>query len=118
MTLSWLLNALDGFNSLHGCMIFLTTNTIDKIDPAVLRKGRTDEIYCVDWLRDEEIKAYARVVFPEYELDPSIEFESMPGCDLYSAFKDNRDDPDAFIDALPKAHVWVKKLMRPVAKVS
>lgn len=102
LTLSGVLNALDGFNSLHGCMIFPTTNAIDKIDPAVLRKGRMDEIHYVGWLGDKDIKKYVKMVFPEHESDYSFEFSDMPGCELYSAFKDNRDDPIAFIDALPK----------------
>lgn len=116
LTLSGVLNALDGFNSLHGCMIFLTTNTVDRIDPAMLRKGRMDEIHYLGWLTDKEIKEYIKLVAPGYKLHPDLEFHDMPGCDVYAAFKDNRADPIAFIDALPKKFTFAQlSLNRPCA---
>lgn len=42
VTFSGLLNALDGVASRPGCLIFLTTNHPDRLDPALLRKGRVD----------------------------------------------------------------------------
>jgi len=32
----------DGYNNLHGCILILTTNHIDLIDPALIRAGRID----------------------------------------------------------------------------
>jgi chaperone BCS1 len=42
LSLSGLLNALDGAQSANGTLFFMTTNHIDKLDPALLRDGRTD----------------------------------------------------------------------------
>jgi mitochondrial chaperone BCS1 len=42
LTFSGLLNALDGVAAQEGKMIFLTTNHIEKLDPALLRPGRID----------------------------------------------------------------------------
>src|SRR5208337_2035188 len=42
MTLHSVLNSFDGFTSGHGMIIFITTNKIDKLDSALLRKGRID----------------------------------------------------------------------------
>lgn len=42
LTLSGLLNALDGIATPHGLFTVLTTNDRDKIDPAVIRPGRVD----------------------------------------------------------------------------
>src|SRR5690606_31944655 len=44
LSLSGLLNAIDGVASPDGTIIFITTNHIDKIDPALLRPGRIDKI--------------------------------------------------------------------------
>ncbi len=41
---SKLLNTLDGIGSFTGRVLFMTTNHLDKLDPALLRKGRCDLI--------------------------------------------------------------------------
>jgi hypothetical protein len=40
--LSDLLEILDGYCFLHNCIIIMTTNYINKIDPAIIRSGRID----------------------------------------------------------------------------
>jgi chaperone BCS1 len=42
VTLSGLLNALDGVSSREGRLLFLTTNHPEKLDPALIRPGRVD----------------------------------------------------------------------------
>jgi chaperone BCS1 len=42
VTLSGLLNALDGVSSREGRVLFLTTNYPDRLDPALIRPGRVD----------------------------------------------------------------------------
>lgn len=39
-----LLNTLDGLKTPHGLIIFLTTNYIDRLDPALIREGRVDRL--------------------------------------------------------------------------
>jgi chaperone BCS1 len=43
VTLSGLLNVIDGVNSEDGRLFFATTNHIDQLDPALLRPGRIDK---------------------------------------------------------------------------
>jgi mitochondrial chaperone BCS1 len=42
VTLSGLLNVLDGFHAPSGVMFVMTTNHVEKLDPALLRPGRID----------------------------------------------------------------------------
>jgi len=42
LSFSGFLNALDGVRSQEGQILFMTTNHIEKLDPALLRPGRTD----------------------------------------------------------------------------
>jgi chaperone BCS1 len=42
LTFSGLLNALDGVAAATGIIFIMTTNHIDKLDPALIRPGRTD----------------------------------------------------------------------------
>src|SRR6516165_7419974 len=42
VTLSGLLNALDGVSSRDGRVLFMTTNHPERLDPALIRPGRVD----------------------------------------------------------------------------
>ena len=42
LTFSGLLNAIDGVTSTEGRILFMTTNYIDRLDPALIRPGRID----------------------------------------------------------------------------
>lgn len=44
VTLSGLLNALDGITTPHGLFTVLTTNTVDALDAALIRPGRVDVV--------------------------------------------------------------------------
>jgi len=42
VTFSGLLNAIDGIGAQEGRLLFMTTNHIDRLDPALIRPGRCD----------------------------------------------------------------------------
>lgn len=42
VTLSGLLNCLDGVTSTEARILFMTTNYLDRLDPALIRPGRVD----------------------------------------------------------------------------
>ena len=65
VTLSGLLNALDGIETPTGSMFFLTTNLIKKLDSALLRPGRVDRKYYLGPATvEQKIEMYRRF-FPE-----------------------------------------------------
>jgi chaperone BCS1 len=65
VTLSGLLNALDGMQSPVGVMYFMTTNNIEKLDHALLRPGRTDvKMYFGPATERQKLQLYTRF-FPE-----------------------------------------------------
>ncbi|XP_051870455.1 mitochondrial chaperone BCS1 isoform X2 [Pristis pectinata] len=53
LTFSGLLNALDGVASTEARLVFMTTNHLDRLDPALIRPGRVDFKqfvgYCSHW---------------------------------------------------------------------
>lgn len=69
--IQWLLQFLDGTESIDGSMVVITTNHFDKIDKRLLRKQRIDI--------EEEIKPFdavlAKKMWLRFQLDPE-EFES------------------------------------------
>jgi chaperone BCS1 len=65
VTFSGLLNALDGVAASEERLVFMTTNHIDRLDPALIRPGRVD----VKMLLDNVTEAQARVMFLRFYPD-------------------------------------------------
>jgi hypothetical protein len=102
LTLSGILNALDGIASLHGTLIFLSTNTLDAIDPALLRKGRVDHTYEIKRLTHVEVLDYIELMYPGRSAEPTECFSDILGCDLQALYFEHHDNFDQFIAAIPK----------------
>lgn len=117
LTLSGILNALDGIVQLDGRLIFLTTNVLEDIDPALLRKGRVDYIYELGPLVHEEVVEYIRLMFPDHPI-PDHLFMSILGCDIQALYFEHRDNFDDFIKALPKEEHFLQLLGESAVKFS
>lgn len=74
ITFSGLLNCLDGVASTEARIVFMTTNYIDRLDPALIRPGRIDVKeyigYCTQYQLEEMFKQF----FGETESSRSKEF--------------------------------------------
>lgn len=101
LTLSGILNALDGVVELDGTIIFMTTNVLNEIDPALTRKGRVDKIYEVTALTHREVVEYIELMFPNVFLDNELIFNDIMGCDLQAIYFDHADNVHDFVDAIP-----------------
>ncbi|KIM42019.1 hypothetical protein M413DRAFT_27547 [Hebeloma cylindrosporum] len=65
VTLSGLLNVLDGVGSEEGKIFFATTNYIDRLDPAFLRPGRIDKKIQYKLATNQQAAALFRRFYPE-----------------------------------------------------
>ena len=74
VTLSGLLNVLDGFFAPTGVLFMMTTNRIETLDPALLRPGRIDyRLYLGAASNTQKIELYRRF-FPETSESKALEF--------------------------------------------
>lgn len=65
ISLSMLLNALDGVAAKEGRILFMTTNHIEKLDPALIRPGRCDrQVYIGDATPEQAERLFQRF-FPD-----------------------------------------------------
>lgn len=64
VTLSGLLNALDGAQAQTGRMVILTTNYLDKLDPALVRPGRADVVIAFELASTAQIEEMFMRFFP------------------------------------------------------
>jgi chaperone BCS1 len=61
VTLSGLLNVLDGFHAPENVLFMMTSNRMDALDPALLRPGRIDyRLYLGEATRSQKIELYQR----------------------------------------------------------
>ncbi len=74
VTLSGLLNVLDGFYAPTGVLFVMTTNHVEKLDEALLRPGRIDYKLFLGKASDRQKVELYRRFFPESSEDEAWEF--------------------------------------------
>ena len=74
VTLTGLLNALDGVVASEARLTFLTTNYPGRLDPALIRPGRVDVKQLIGWCSQQQIKRLFTKFFPEASGDQADSF--------------------------------------------
>ncbi|MFV0680163.1 BCS1 and AAA domain-containing protein [Ottowia sp.] len=80
LSFSGFLNALDGVATQEGTVLFMTTNHVQRLDPALIRAGRIDEQLELGWADREQLRR------------------------MYLKFDDNAQAADAFADQHADGH--------------
>ena len=102
VSFSGLLNGLDGVVSSEGRIVFMTTNFIDRLDPALLRPGRVDVKQNIDYANKEQlIRAFGHF-YPDSPHDFAVRFatnvlqsnQSVSMAQVQGHFMLYRDDPE------------------------
>lgn len=93
ISLSAVLNALDGVNTKEGCITIITTNKPENLDPAILRKGRTDKLIELKYLNEYELteciyffESFLKMKLPfskdDFDLATYGKYEGYRPCDI------------------------------------
>lgn len=88
VTLSGLLNVLDGFHAPSGVIYIMTTNHLENLDPALVRPGRIDVLlHLGEATEDQKIKLYQRF-YPQESLAQAASFvKGRPEGDTMAKFQ-------------------------------
>ena len=82
-SLSGFLNALDGVAGSDNLVIFSTTNYLDKLDPAIMRPGRTSLVREFKALQPVEVEHVLLQAYPELEKRMvGLTYPSLRLCDI------------------------------------
>ena len=101
LNISSVLNTLQGDVPLDDVVIVMTTNHIEKIDPAILRKGRVDLLIEVGALHFDEVKEFWEFYYETTEpLPESFKSIEIVAADLMGKFQENPFDKESFLKAL------------------
>jgi len=94
LTLSGLLNAIDGIMSSDGRILIATTNNIDKLDSALVRKGRFNLSVNIGYLTNDCFRQFFANFYPNFPIVPDTNFkDTMSPAELQALIIDNRDNP-------------------------
>lgn len=73
LTFSGLLNAIDGVTSTEGRIVFMTTNYVDRLDPALIRPGRVDLKQYIGYSsHDQCVKMFSNFYPDEVQRNPEL----------------------------------------------
>jgi chaperone BCS1 len=87
VTLSGLLNVLDGFHAPENVVYVMTTNRVEALDPALLRPGRIDyRLFMGEASESQRIELYCRF-FPEATEPEAIEFAQAHCAETMAEFQ-------------------------------
>jgi len=93
LTLSGILNAIDGVADSDGRILIMTSNHIDALDPALLRPGRVDLTMCLDYLAGDAFRdAFARF-FPDFELSEMEARDGLTPAEFQNLVVRHKNDP-------------------------
>lgn len=98
-----LLNALDGVVTPHGLITIMTTNHIEKLDPALIRNGRADRVVELGKPSMTEISNLWTMFFPDEKNMIAKDSDVFPGvsqAEVSEIFKSNWENPTAARTAL------------------
>jgi chaperone BCS1 len=105
LTLSGFLNAMDGIMGADGRVLIMTTNHKEKLNPALIRKGRIDHQILFDNATAYQAEKMFLKFFPDE--DPRLFIESGEGnsmAELQSVLIEHRDNPAAAVRALLRSN--------------
>lgn len=101
VSLADLLNAIDGINAPENFILVATTNHLGKLDPALFRKGRFDDVIEIKPLETAEIIRMVKFFFEVEQLNNVKEYEPIPGAVLQDIILQYFDDgPDKVMEVL------------------
>lgn len=87
-----LLNALDGAITPHGLVTFMTTNRLEALDKALVRKGRCDVTEEIGYLSDQQLRRLVRVMTGVTGPLPEIGGRQVSPADVVEIVKRNITD--------------------------
>ena len=100
LSISGLLNALDGVVTPRGMITIMTTNDFESLDPALVRPGRMDRAEELGYLDDESLGRMLTMLLGESVAMPKMTASEVTPSDVLGVFLRHMDHPDTFPDAL------------------
>lgn len=114
LTFSGLLNALDGVASTEARIVFMTTNHLDRLDPALIRPGRVDVRERIDYCSEYQVSSMFSRFYPEEPEHRCMDFaktvtllgQNVSAAQIQGYFMFYKTDPQGAFDNIES--IWTK----------
>jgi chaperone BCS1 len=104
LTLSGLLNGIDGVSSGDDRILIATTNHPEKLDKALIREGRFDLKLNIGYVDDKMIREFFEKFYPDFKLPVRYKIkDKIAPCEVQTLIFENRDNPEIVLKKLKKA---------------
>lgn len=101
VTMSGLLNVLDGNMTPHGMILIATTNHAENIDPAIVRSGRIDLSMTLDYMDNVQLNNLVKFFTNKEYVFPDItEEDQITSSDVSGIFRKHLKNPEGAIDEI------------------
>jgi chaperone BCS1 len=101
LSLSGLLNAVDGAANSDGRILVISTNHLEKLDPALIRPGRVDHFVELNYLETETFGQAFKLFYPSFEIPQGVRFrKNVTPAEFQNLVLKNRENPLAVIQAV------------------
>ena len=119
MSLSGLLNILDGITPLNDLLVVITTNVLDELDPALYRKSRVDTLMEIKRFSSSETWDFLLRLYPELEPRPKVDLRPLRACEISELIRTYFDNSNALYSdlVLNNAMDAVEPIPTPKAKL-
>ena len=74
LTFSGLLNAIDGVTSTEGRIVFMTTNYVERLDSALIRPGRVENIQFIGHCTQHQLQTMFTRFYPDQTQETAAMF--------------------------------------------
>lgn len=101
LTLSALLNAIDGASSSSGRILIATTNHYARLDRALVRRGRFDKTIELGYVNAEGFREFFSRFYPGFKFPRDTVFpDKVVASDVQAVIFEHREDPEGALEAL------------------
>ena len=98
LTISGLLNGIDGVSSGDNRILIATTNHPEKLDSALLREGRFGVQIEIGYLTKEMLKEFFARFYPNFSIPKKFKLrKNVAPCEVQKLIFDNRENPKAVL---------------------
>lgn len=116
ISLSELLNAIDGVFNSDGRIIIATTNTLETIDAALIRPGRFDSIERLGYVDEDIVLRFFDRFFPKHTIKSVQVAENISASQIENCFLQHKTDYDKVLLSIEKL-VPLKNVVKGTAYV-
>ena len=110
VSFSGLLNALDGVTARPGLLVWMTTNHLEKLDPALIRPGRIDRLIEFGPATHDQIRQMFQAFFPGAHAAPDLDHlarrwaaRGVSMAEVQRHLLLHKDDPLAALESVTEA---------------